>query len=158
MSTSTIDIDRRPICFWYEGTSTVDIDRFFFGMNPHRRSISTEFLLKSTVDTTSIVFSSRRIRIDRRYRTYSQDAVKTAAQWRVSEKTRKGMGKSRTRGTAAARSAGTQTACVMTQMRSLRRGRAFIWRMAPNMEVRCPRASPQAPQCRGRCGAYQQDS
>jgi len=42
-------------------------------MNPHRRSISTEFLLKSTVDTTSTVFSSRRIRIDRRYRTYSRD-------------------------------------------------------------------------------------
>ena len=29
MSTLTVDIDRRPIFFWYEGTSTVDIDRFF---------------------------------------------------------------------------------------------------------------------------------
>jgi len=29
MSTSTVNIDRRPIYFWYEGTSTVDIDRFF---------------------------------------------------------------------------------------------------------------------------------
>ena len=28
-STSTVDIDRQPIFFWYEGTSTVDIDRFF---------------------------------------------------------------------------------------------------------------------------------
>ena len=35
MSTSTVDIDGRPICFWYEGTSTVDIDRIFFGVNPH---------------------------------------------------------------------------------------------------------------------------
>ena len=59
MSTSTVDIDRRPILFWYEGTSTVDIDRFFFGINPHRRSISTDFLLKSTVDAILTVFSSR---------------------------------------------------------------------------------------------------
>ena len=29
ISTLTVDIDRRPIFFWYEGTSTVDIDRFF---------------------------------------------------------------------------------------------------------------------------------
>ena len=28
MSTSTVDIDRRSIFFWYEGTSTVDIDQF----------------------------------------------------------------------------------------------------------------------------------
>jgi len=35
MSTSTVDIDSRPIFFGYEGTSTVDIKRFFFGMNPH---------------------------------------------------------------------------------------------------------------------------
>ena len=26
MSTSMVDIDRRPIFFWYKGTSTVDID------------------------------------------------------------------------------------------------------------------------------------
>ena len=26
---STVDIDRRPIFFWYEDTSTVDIDQFF---------------------------------------------------------------------------------------------------------------------------------
>jgi len=29
LSTSTVDIDGRPILFWYDGTSTVDIDRFF---------------------------------------------------------------------------------------------------------------------------------
>jgi len=29
MSTSTVDINRRPIFFWYESISTVDIDRFF---------------------------------------------------------------------------------------------------------------------------------
>jgi len=29
MSTSTVDIDRRLIFFWYEGTSTVVINRFF---------------------------------------------------------------------------------------------------------------------------------
>jgi len=45
--------------FWYEGTSTVDIDRFFFGMNPYRRSISTDFWVKSTFDQISTVFSSR---------------------------------------------------------------------------------------------------
>ena len=73
MSTSTVDIDRRPICFWYdEGTSTVDINRFFFGMNPYRRSISSDFWVKSTVDQISTDFSSRRILIDRPYRPYSQ--------------------------------------------------------------------------------------
>jgi len=71
MPTSTVDIDRRPI-FWYEGTSTVDIDRFVFGMNPYRRSVSTDFWVKSTVDQISTVFSSRCILIDRRYRPYSQ--------------------------------------------------------------------------------------
>jgi len=30
MSTSTVEIDRRPIFFLYEGTSTVDINRFFW--------------------------------------------------------------------------------------------------------------------------------
>jgi len=35
MSTSLVNIDRRPIFFWYEGTSTVDVDRFIFGMNPY---------------------------------------------------------------------------------------------------------------------------
>jgi len=59
MSTSTVDIDRRPIYFWYEGISTVDIDRFFFGMNPYRRLISTDFWVKSTVDQFFTVFSSR---------------------------------------------------------------------------------------------------
>jgi len=44
----------------------------FFGMNPYRRSISTDFWKKSTVDHISTVFSSRRILIDRRYRPYSQ--------------------------------------------------------------------------------------
>jgi len=43
MSTSTVDIDPRLILFWYEGTSTVDIDRIVCGTNPYRRSISTEF-------------------------------------------------------------------------------------------------------------------
>ena len=28
MSTSTVDIDGRPIFFWYESISTVDFDRF----------------------------------------------------------------------------------------------------------------------------------
>jgi len=59
MSTSMVEIDRRPIVFWYEGTSTVDIDRFFCGMNPYRRSISTDFWVKSTVDHISTAFSSR---------------------------------------------------------------------------------------------------
>jgi len=58
--------------FLYEGTSTVHIDRFCFGMNPYRRSISTDFWVKSTVDQISTVFSSRWIIIDRRYRPYSQ--------------------------------------------------------------------------------------
>ena len=53
-STSTVNTD----FFWYEGTSTVDIDRFIFGMNPYRRSISTDFGVKSTVDQISTVFSS----------------------------------------------------------------------------------------------------
>ena len=44
----------------------------YFGMNPHRRLISTDFWLKSTVDATSTVFSSMWILIDRRYRQYSQ--------------------------------------------------------------------------------------
>ena len=59
MSTSTVDINRRPI-FWYEGTSTISTD-FLLGMNPHRQSISTDFLknLKSTVDVISTVFSGR---------------------------------------------------------------------------------------------------
>jgi len=66
--------------------STSTVDRFFlvwghidgryrpifFCMNPHRRSISTDLLLKSTVDAISTVFSSRWIGIDRRYRPYSQ--------------------------------------------------------------------------------------
>ena len=55
-----------------EGTSTVDIDWFFFGMNPYRLSISTDFWLKSTVDQISTVFSSRWILIDRQYRPYFQ--------------------------------------------------------------------------------------
>jgi len=44
----------------------------FFGMNPYRRSISTDFWVKSTVDQISTVFSSSWILIDRRYRPYSQ--------------------------------------------------------------------------------------
>jgi len=28
MSTSTVDIKRQPISFWYESISTVDFDRF----------------------------------------------------------------------------------------------------------------------------------
>ena len=59
MSTWTVDIDRRPILFWYEGTSPVDIDHFFFGMDPYRRLISTDFGEKLTVDQISTVFSSR---------------------------------------------------------------------------------------------------
>jgi len=31
MSTATVVTD----FFWYQGTSTVDIDQSFFGMNPH---------------------------------------------------------------------------------------------------------------------------
>jgi len=59
MSTSMVDIDRRPIVFWYEGTSTVDIIRFFCGMTPYQQLISTNFWVKSTVDQISTVFSSR---------------------------------------------------------------------------------------------------
>jgi len=70
MFTSTVDIDRRPIFFWYEGTSTVDIDRSF--LIPYRRSISTDFWVKSTVNQISTVFSSRWIHIHRWYRPYSQ--------------------------------------------------------------------------------------
>jgi len=47
----------------------------FFGMNPYRRSISTDFLVKSTVDQISTVFSSRWILINRWYRPNSRQHV-----------------------------------------------------------------------------------
>jgi len=51
--------------FWTSRENVVD--RFFSVMNPHRRSISTVFFLKLTVDAISTVFSSSWIGIDRRY-------------------------------------------------------------------------------------------
>jgi len=54
-----IDGRYRPIFFWYD-------------MNPYRRSISTDFWVKLTVDQISTVFSSKWILIDRRYQPYSQ--------------------------------------------------------------------------------------
>jgi len=69
---STADINRQPIWLWYEGTSTVDIDRFFFGMDPYWRSISTDFWVKLMVDQISTVFSCRWILIDGRHWSYSQ--------------------------------------------------------------------------------------
>ena len=58
--------------FWYEGTSTVYINQFFCGMNPHWRSTLTNFMLESTVDAISTVFSNRWICIDCWYQPYSQ--------------------------------------------------------------------------------------
>ena len=71
ISTSTVDIDRRPIFFGMRAHRR-SISTHFFGMNPHRQSILTDFWVKSMVDQISTVFSSRRILIDRRYRPYSQ--------------------------------------------------------------------------------------
>jgi len=87
MSTSTVDVDCRPIFFGMRAHRRSISTDFFFGMNPYRRSISTDFWVKSTVDqistvfsnrfnpyqpSISTVFSSRWILIERRYRLYSQ--------------------------------------------------------------------------------------
>ena len=72
ISTSTVDIDRRPIFLvWghFDGRYRLI---FFWGMIPHWWLISTDFLLKSTVDAILTVFSSRWIGINRRYQPYSQ--------------------------------------------------------------------------------------